>query len=84
MMTLMVFLARRKLFMRLGYLSPDARNVTVMAMRLGYLSPDARNVTVMASFKPVGSAFLTMVFRFSILGAILCANSSNMAGSILR
>ena len=31
MMTLMVFLATRKLYMRLAYLSPDARNLTVMA-----------------------------------------------------
>jgi len=31
MMTLMVFLATRKLYMRLGYLSPDASNLTVMA-----------------------------------------------------
>ena len=70
MMTLTVFLATRKLYMRLGYLSPDARNLTVVAS----FKP------VGSAFLMLVSCFSILY----ILGPTLYTNSSTIAGSILR
>ena len=65
----MVFLATRKLYMTLGYFSPEARYLTVIAI----FKPGERAFLICVS-----------VFVILGLTLCTYSNSSNMAGSILK